>query len=221
MAAVATHLGIDEAGRGSLLGPLVVGAYLVRSDRLEEIVAAGAQDSKALTPARRVATLRRLQALGRCTTIALTPTQVDRAVLGGALNRLEAEAFARLIRMLRPTRAFVDACDPVAARFGRTVAGLAGGTVPVDSRHHADRDVPVVGAASIVAKVARDRAIARLSRRLATDVGSGYPSDPATVRFAREALNRPGPRLPWLRQSWRTTERLIAERQARTLDSWT
>lgn len=214
------HLGVDEAGRGSLLGPLVVGAYLVPADRMEAVVQAGARDSKQLSARRRGEVLGRLRAIGRCATLSLAPRVVDRAVARGRLNELEASAFAQLVRQLRPDQAFVDACDPVAERFGRTVARLAGGHARVEARHHADRDNPLVGAASIVAKVQRDRAIERLRERLGVEIGSGYPSDPATVRAAREALSRRGPAPRWLRRSWRTTERLIAERQARTLDGW-
>ncbi len=139
------------------MGPLVVGGFCISADRLDELVAVGAKDSKLLTPRARERVFAGLESLGTRADVVLSPRTVDRAVSRGGLNDLEADAFARLIRELAPEVAYVDACDPNERRFGLRVARLAGGTTRVIARHHADRDFPVVGAASIVAKVRRDR----------------------------------------------------------------
>ena len=150
----------------------------------------------------------------------LAPRTVDRAVRKAHLNVLEAEAFARLIREHRPDVAYVDACDPNERRFARTVARLSGGASRVIARHHADRDFPVVRAASIVATVRRDRALARLRHRLGDELGSGYPSDPRTIRFVRAHLAN-GAEVPsWVRSSWQTMQRVMPHRPARTLDGF-
>jgi ribonuclease HII len=224
-AAVATSppeivVGIDEAGRGSWLGPLVVAAFAVPADRLEDVPATGAKDSKRLPPGAREAVYGRLERLGACRSVAIPPRTIDRSVARGQLNRLEAQAFARLLRAVAPGVAYVDACDVDAARFGRIVAALAGGATRVIARHHADRDIPLVGAASVVAKVRRDRAIRRLAERLGTEIGSGYPSDARTVEFVRRTV-RAGTALPdWMRVSWATTKRVIVPRPAETLDGF-
>jgi ribonuclease HII len=88
------------------------------------------------------------------------------------------------------------------------------------ARHHADRDDVVVGAASIVAKVRRDRAIARLQQALGEDLGSGYPSDPRTVEFLRARL-AVDPKPPaWVRASWATMQRVKPARPAPTLETF-
>jgi ribonuclease HII len=222
MRTVATErvLGLDEAGRGSLVGPLVVGGFCVASDRLEALVALGAKDSKALTPLARERIFAGLDSLGTRSEVVLLPRMVDRAVARGRLNDLEADAFARLIRRLAPDVAYVDACDPNERRFGLKVARLAGGGVRVVSRHHADRDYPVVGAASIVAKVRRDRALARLRAELGEELGSGYPSDRRTVEFVRAVLANTRELPRWVRGSWATMQRVKPHRPARTLDSY-
>lgn len=205
-------LGIDEAGRGSVLGPLVVGGFLVDPGRLDEVKAAGARDSKALTVSRREEVHRAIGQVGRRVSVLLPPEEVDRSVRDHGLNSLEARAFARLVRRCRPSRVFVDACDPVAARFGAKVAALSGHIAPVDARHHADRDLPIVGAASIVAKVRRDREIARLQARAGVELGCGYPHDATTVDYVRACLaagRRPG---DGVRYSWATATRLIVVR---------
>jgi len=213
-------LGLDEAGRGSLVGPLVVGGFWTEDDRIDELVALGAKDSKALSPRARERVYAGLDTLGRRGELVLSPRVVDRAVVRGKLNELEAEAFAQLIREFLPDVAYVDACDTNERRFGLKVARLAGGSVRVVSRHHADRDNPVVGAASIVAKVRRDRALARLREELGDDLGSGYPSDRRTVRFVRAALADGGPVPPWVRSSWATMGKVKPRRPARTLDGF-
>jgi ribonuclease HII len=116
--------------------------------------------------------------------------------------------------------AYVDACDPVAERFGALVGTLSLSSATIVARHRADRDLPVVGAASIVAKVRRDRAIEKLRSTLGSELGSGYPSDQRTVNFVRSTLGSGRPLPRWLRATWRTTERLMRERSARRLESF-
>jgi len=161
-----------------------------------------------------------LEPVGSRVHIALSPRKVDQAVSRGGLNDLEAETFARLIRQVGPEEAYVDACDPNEQRFGEKVFRLAGGGTRVVARHHADRDLPVVGAASIVAKVLRDAALSRLRDRLGPELGSGYPSDPKTVDFVRRKLADGGPTPDWLRRSWATMQRVKPRRPARTLDGF-
>jgi ribonuclease HII len=214
-------LGIDEAGRGSVLGPLVVGGFLAREADVPRLVELGVRDSKMLTSARRADLYEVLAKVGRRERIVLSPKTIDSFVREGRLNELEARAFGRLVRRTRPFRVFVDACDTDARRFGGRVAHW-GGVSPevIVSRHKADRDLPLVGAASIVAKVVRDRAVARLAKRLGTEIGSGYPSDPVTRAFVEESLRDPAAERPWLRHSWATTETLKPKLPPRPLESF-
>ena len=213
-------LGIDEAGRGSVLGPLVVGAFCCSDDRLTKLTGTGVRDSKRLSPRRREEVYALLPGVGECRSISLTPRTVDRYVARGGLNELELESFATLVKDLRPDVAYVDACDPNAERFGRRLEELAGHGARIVSRHKADRDFPVVSAASVVAKVRRDAALEELRRACGEVVGSGYPSDPETracvARYARD-----GGRVPsWMRRSWETVQRVKREHPARTLDRY-
>ena len=198
----------------------MVGGFCLPTDRLDALVALGAKDSKALTPRARERVFAGLGSLGTLGAVVLSPRTVDRAVSRGGLNDLEAEAFARLVRELAPDVAYVDACDPNERRFGLRVARLAGGASRVIARHHADRDYPVVGAASIVAKVRRDRALARLREELGDELGSGYPSDQRTIRFVRSVLADGRAVPPWMRGSWATMQRVKPRRPARTLDGF-
>jgi ribonuclease HII len=213
-------LGIDEAGRGSVLGPLVIGGFCCSADRLAALSETGVQDSKRLTPLRREEVYARLALVGELRSIELPPRTVDRYVARGGLNELELESFARLVSELAPDVAYVDACDPNAERFGYRLAALVGGGTRIVSRHKADRDVPVVSAASIVAKVRRDAALVALREAAAETLGSGYPSDPET-RECVERHARDGGRVPpWMRRSWETVQRVKRAWPARTLDAY-
>lgn len=214
-------LGLDEAGRGSVLGPLVVGGFCVREDCVDQLVELGVRDSKLLSPSRREKLFHALGPLGRRYWTALPPARIDAHVRGHRLNALEAQAFGGLVRRARPELTLVDACDVDARRFGREVARHAGVDVDrVDARHKADRDLPVVAAASIVAKVQRDRAMDRLSRGSPWALGSGYPADPVTRRAVEQMLAGPSPPPPWLRRSWATTETLMPKPAPRALESF-
>ena len=213
-----TVVGLDEAGRGSWIGPLVVGAVAVGEDQVGELAALGAADSKSLSPARREAVYARLEPFARCASVELMPAEIDRYVRRHGLNELEARAFADLARPFAPARVRADACDVNPSRFARTIERLAGVGVSVRAQHRADADDPLVGAASIVAKVRRDRAVRHLAEELGADIGSGYPSDPTTVAFVRAFTRSHRAAPPWLRRSWATTRRVLGARAARTLD---
>lgn len=207
-------VGIDEAGRGAWLGPLVVGAVAVPRPALASVAATGARDSKTLSPARREEIYARLERCATVRSLEATPGEIDRHVAGGRLNELEARLFGLLARPFAPAEARVDACDPNPRRFAAGVARAAGPEVRVVARHRADATDPLVGAASIVAKVRRDRAIRRLADELGEEIGSGYPSDEVTVRFVRRTVTAERPRPSWLRGSWATTRRVIGDRTA-------
>ncbi len=213
-------VGVDEAGRGAWIGPLVVGAVAIDPGDLDRLREAGARDSKELSPARRAEVYARIETIGATRSIELSPAEIDRYVVRGRLNDLEARAFGTIVREFAPARALVDACDADARRFGRRVSAEAGPGVRVVARHHADRTSPLVGAASIVAKVRRDRAIAELAASLGCEVGSGYPSDERTVRFVTARVRGSARRPAWLRESWAPTQRIIPVAPTRTLDGF-
>ena len=213
-------LGLDEAGRGSQLGPLVSGGFLVRASELPRLGDVGARDSKELTGAQRRRVYDALPQVGVRLSRILSPPLIDRFVDRGRLNDLEARAFASLIRRARPDRVFVDACDPNAKRFGATVLRYAQTDVAIEARHRADVELPIVGAASIVAKVERDGALETLRDRWGAEIGSGYPSDPRTQEFVRAHLADGRPVPTWIRASWAPTQRVILSRTTRTLDEF-
>ena len=197
--------GVDEAGKGAVLGPLVVAAVACASD--EEARAVGARDSKTLSPKRREEIYAEIITRFSVATRILTPGEID-ARPRASLNTCIARAHAAVVSDLSPDLAILDACDVDARRYKRTVAGFLAKKCRILSVHDADRIYPVVGAASIVAKVLRDRAIADLAREYG-EIGSGYPSDPVTIAYLKEYLGDRKVPPPFVRKSWATIRILI------------
>ena len=207
--------GVDEAGKGAVFGPLVVAAVACESD--EEARAVGARDSKTLSPKRREEIYAGITARFPVATRILTPVEID-ARPRLSLNTCIARAHAAVVSDLAPDMAILDACDVDEGRYRRTVAGFLSKKCRLLSVHEADRIYPVVGAASIVAKVIRDRAIAGIAVEYG-EIGSGYPSDPVTIAFLKEYLRDRKVPPPFARRSWATTRILVNELgQARISD---
>ncbi|MCB9664995.1 MAG: ribonuclease HII [Alphaproteobacteria bacterium] len=201
-------LGVDEAGRGCVLGPLVVGAFLLVDGDQATLRAAGADDSKRLSAKRRAAARAALAPLG-------TPDVrlIDaRAIDAGNLNVLEEAAIVSLVLAHRPDHVVMDALGhprTLPALEARLAAAIAPhGLAPTwHIAPKADRDHPVCGAASVFAKTTRDARLAELTAPHG-DLGSGYPSDPKTRRWlaAHAATGAPWP--AFVRTRWDTVAQL-------------
>lgn len=207
--------GVDEAGKGAVLGPMVVGA--VGCER-EGDLPDGVRDSKALTPRQRERLYAEITGSFPWGVVEIPAVEIDRLRQEMTMNALVARGHADAIRTLAPLplTAYVDACDVNEGRYGSTVAALLGEACTVVSRNHGDALFPVVSAASIVAKVTRDRAIEALHEENG-EIGSGYPSDPATIAYLKEYIAGHGMPPVFARQSWETVARLMDRQHQATL----
>ncbi len=212
--------GVDDAGRGSMIGPLVIAGVAVKRGGIGRLREIGVRDSKALTPARREELYGQITEAAECWHASrIGPSTIDRSVARHRLNALEATYMARVISRLGAGTAYIDSCDVNAGRFGRTVSSMVrsgGGGVgcTVHSHHKADSRFAVVAAASIVAKVVRDREVARIAKRHGgrDAVGSGYPSDERTVRFVGKWIAESGGTAPpFARSSWRPVRAMLMD----------
>ncbi len=205
--------GVDEAGRGSVLGPLVIAGVSVPSEHLTEFQELGVKDSKLLSPKKRSSLYGEIVRLASSVRfVSIEPGEIDQYVWYGTrrrkLNYLETVHMAKVIRLLGAADVFVDAPDTNVLKFEEELSKMLEPCPRIVARHHADRDYVVVSAASIIAKVERDRAVEQL-RGDHGDFGSGYPSDPQTVSYLRDWVSREGSRPYFSRRSWKTWERVL------------
>jgi ribonuclease HII len=200
--------GVDEAGRGCVLGPLVVAGVSVSPMGVKALRELGVKDSKKLSARRREALYPEIiRVANRAHWVGITPQEIDEVVTWGKklrkLNYLEALYFAKVIDQLGARRVTVDASDVSTRRFKDDISGHLSAPCDVVAFHKADRDYPAVSAASIIAKVQRDRAV-EILRQTHGDFGSGYPSDPVTRSFFEQHIRRGEPLPGWVRRSWKT-----------------
>ena len=202
--------GVDEAGRGSMLGPLVVAGITISRSKINLLKKLGVRDSKKLSPVARNRLYKKIiETVDDYHVIRISPRIIDKSVSNHSLNHLEAKYMAKVISKLSPSTAFVDSCDVNSKRFGKEITKLTSNT-KIRSYHHADSKFITVSAASILAKVSRDRAITRLSKK--HDIGSGYPSDPKTKVFVKKSIRR-NQNLTFLRKSWKPVKILMKKRK--------
>ncbi len=210
--------GVDEAGRGPVLGPLVVAGVMVDSDvPLRHL---NVRDSKKLSPEKRELLAPEIEKVARCEVLLVPATDIDVMRAQMSLNAFEAQLFARIVETLHPETAYVDAVDVDEIEFKRDILRLLPFEVEIVSQHEADDLFPVVSAASIVAKVRRDAEMRRIEAELGEPVGSGYPSDPITIAFLERWIKEKGSPPPHTRLTWDTTRRLLAESKNRKLDDY-
>lgn len=210
--------GVDEAGRGPVIGPMVVAAVMVEDDSTLRDM--GVRDSKLLNPSARVGMDRLIREVCSVDLLVISHEQIDSLRRTSSLNEIEAEAFASLLDRLRPSRAYLDACDVDADNFRRMVEGKIGYKTDIICRHKADLLFPVVSAASVVAKVHRDAMMLEIQDEIGEMVGSGYPSDPVTKSFLERWINERGDLPPYTRRSWANAQRLMRLSKNTRITDW-
>jgi ribonuclease HII len=223
----AVTFGVDEAGKGPVLGSMFAAAVLASPEAIPDAVA----DSKTLTPERRDALAATLRADDR---VAIGVAEIPVARIDDPetdMNTLTVEAQAEALaavgedggaRIADPddgVSGTVDAGDTDATRFGRRVADAVPFDVEIRAEHGADETYPIVSAASIVAKVERDAHVADLADEYG-DVGSGYPSDPTTREFLSSYVQAHGELPPVARESWQTSQDVLAAAEQSSLDAF-
>ncbi len=199
--------GIDEAGRGCVIGPLVIAGVLVKQENLSTLAQLGVKDSKLLTAKKREALVPEILNLAENHAILkLSPSQIDRAVDSHRrlhkLNRLEAETMAEIVTALKPEVTYVDAADVLENRFATHIQEALAFKTCIVSEHKADRKYPIVSAASILAKVERDKDVAALRGEFG-DFGTGYLADPRTKQFLEDWLKGHSDYPDCVRKSWK------------------
>ena len=207
--------GIDEAGRGCAIGPLVVAGVAMKEQNLPSLAALGVKDSKLLTAKKREMLYPEIVRLTeKHVVLKVPPYEIDRYVESQRklhkLNRLEAETMAQIVTTLEPDVAYVDAADVWEKRFGDHILEASTFKTRIVSEHKADCNYPVVAAASIIAKVERDRAVAAL-RCIYGDFGTGYLTDPKTPLFLKEWLKTHIEYPPCVRKSWKPAKKAKSE----------
>ena len=212
--------GIDEAGRGPVLGPLVMAVVAIQPEQEEQLRKLGVKDSKLLTPETRELLYEQLIEFCSYDIISAEPSEVDRAVNGkregDSLNKLEARTTALLINNIlkqHPVKKIIiDSPTKDGGKYETVVRDAlkqlgVKEKLELQCEIKADLNYLVVGAASILAKVTRDRTMRSLEQEFG-EIGSGYITDPKTHEFVMKNWQEGH---DFFRKSWETYKRLVRD----------
>lgn len=206
-------VGIDEAGRGPVIGPLVICAYALPRKDLELLKKHRVKDSKTLSKRRRFELYAILISIAAdYQTKHLSAAEIDELRKNHTLNVIEQKMMLKLAKKIKQTPAeiYIDAADVNEKRFGK-VFETEFPKAKIISKHKADILYPIVSAASIIAKNQRDDEIAKLSEKIGENIGSGYPADPITKKFLNNYYRKHKKFPPCVRESWDTAKKIKKE----------
>lgn len=223
-------LGIDEAGRGAVIGPLVICGAVCREDRIEELVNIRARDSKKYTRKGREKAAGLIRDIVEDSHfVVFSPEQIDAAVRCRQLNMLEATGMAEIIKAVCPDVVYVDAVGrivpglyisgPGIRNFRQLLRELVGPGPELVIENTADERYPIVSAASVMAKVTRDALVRELHEKYGEEFGTGY-TDKKTkdfiVRYYREHRCFPED----MRMNWQTRKKVLSLVTQKKLDDF-
>ena len=207
--------GLDEAGKGPVLGPMCVAGVMFDEKDLDALVKTGVRDSKQLSPKKRDAIAVEVKNLAeRYYILEVSPVEIDELRKVMTMNEIMVVCYAKVFEELKPDRAFVDAADVIAERFGENIRKKYSGKVDITSEHNADEKYPIVSAASVLAKVRRDELVRKIGSNMGIEIGSGYPADPRTIKFLEDWVKEYQELPDFARSSWKTSKNIM-ERMSR------
>jgi len=198
-------IGIDEAGRGCIIGPMVICAAAINPMEEYKLKEMGVRDSKKLSPSQREGLYGKVGRMCKYTTVKVTAGELNVLMDYHNLNEIEAIKIAQAIDQLGIPGAtvYVDSPDNVPAKFAKRIEKYVKTRVKIISANKADDTYVIVGAASIIAKVTRDREIEKIKKETGIDFNSGYTSDPKTQAVIGRRKDYPQLE-PYLRTKWST-----------------
>ncbi len=211
--------GIDEAGKGPVIGPLVMAGVVIDSEDEFKLKMLGVKDSKLLTKEKRDELYKKILGLVKSyKIISVTPDIIDEHLKSekSNLNILEAKTTTEILNELGPQKAIIDLPDKNPERYQEYILeDLKNKDMELVTEHKADYNYPVVAAASILAKVTRDKYIDFLKEKFGEDFGSGYMSDEKTQKFLEKHWNNHS--INFFRKEWVSWKNLKKEKEQKRL----
>jgi len=200
-------LGIDEAGRGPVIGPLIIAGVMLPKEKIRILERLQVKDSKKLTQKKRTYLAKKIKKISEYYIVKIDASKIDKLRSEGVnLNEIEKKAIADIINKARPDHVIVDSVDIKPHRFEKELKKLIKDNITVKAEHRADTKYPIVSAASIIAKNQREQEIEKIKKEYKIEFGSGYPNDPLTKKFLSTLKSDKLPN--FIRKSWATIKKM-------------
>ena len=209
-------LGIDEAGRGPVIGPLVMAGVLIDDKYEQKLRDMGVKDSKLIPPAIREDLFKEIKKLAKdYKIIVVQPKEIDNALNSPELNlnKLEALKSIEIANKLKADKIILDCPSTNEKAYKSSFQDMLDYKTTIISEHKADVTYPVVSAASILAKVTRDKEIEKIRKKYG-EIGPGYPSNPITQAFLKKNWKK-YPEI--FRQTWATYKKVAQSKNQKLL----
>jgi len=212
-----TLLGVDEAGRGAVIGPLVIAGIKIDEKDEPALKKLGVKDSKLLTRVQRERLYPEiLKMIKDHVVIKITAKEIDELRKTINLNKIEAVKTAEIIKIMKADKAIIDAPQVSVDKYRIMLESLSKTKTKIVCENYADVNHPACSAASIIAKVERDWEVDEIAKKVGYNVGVGYPHDEKTIDFLKKALKEKK-HLEYIRFSWATVEELMEKKEQKSL----
>jgi ribonuclease HII len=227
-------IGVDDSGRGPVIGPMLMAGVLVTEEQKKELKKIGCKDSKMLTAEKREKLYGKIQNLVTSyAVVATSPSEIDnRFAVGVNLNKVEAIKTAEIINILikgveekteinEQIEIIIDCPSPNTSAWQSYLARYINRPkiINLSCEHKADVNYVECSAASILAKVTRDSEIEKIKKEIGHDFGSGYPSDSTTVEFLEKHSGKFKDH-GIFRKTWATWQENERKREQKKLDGF-
>lgn len=213
-------LGIDEAGRGPVIGSMFIGGFLMEESSLEKLDELGLKDSKKLSDQSRGRLRAEIESCGEALLREVEAPGLDDRMEDATINDVELEEFAALISEAQPDKVVIDLPEHDADAYEEKLLNHLEFNPEIVAEHGADATYPVVSAASVVAKSARERHVEELHEKYGVDFDSGYPHDEATIEFLKGYVRSAGDLPDEARRQWSTSQRILRKARQQNLEGY-
>ncbi len=221
-------LGIDEAGRGPVIGAMFIAGVVIDEEGARELFEEGARDSKKLSKDKREELYPMIKKKADWVgSIEIKASEIDFERQRMSLNELEAQKICEIVKKaieknLDFERIIIDLPDPNADKFLNRMNKYLKmpEKVEVRAEHGADDRYPVCSAASIIAKVERDRHVEKISEEHGLNIKTGYPHEEEVQEYLKEISKEEGEYPDFVRTSWRTAERAKEKEEQSKIDEY-
>lgn len=200
---------------GPVIGPMVISGYMIEESKVKELIRLGVKDSKLLSPHTREIIAKKIKSIAKdFVIITVSAEEIDKLRTQTNLNKIEIKKIQQIINLLNPDKVIIDSPEVNVNKFESKIrAEINQKNVKIICENFADKKYPIVGAASILAKVVRDRIIENIKKQYKIDFGTGYSSDERTIKFLKKWIQNHKDFPKFVRKSWITAKLLIKNRK--------
>jgi len=193
---------------------------MFEEEDIPKLIKIGVKDSKLLTHKKRIELSKKIKKLAKkIEVIKVTPSEIDDAVNGNDglnLNWLEAKKTVEIINKLRPDKVILDCPSPNLRAYKERILSYLDKKIELIVEHKADFKYHIVGVASIIAKVEREKEVEEIKKEYG-NIGPGYPSNSITQKFVKENWNK-HPEI--FRKSWSTFKKESNKKNQKSLEEF-